>query len=344
MRVLEVMTEHTAPFKMLFEVLKEILPEAHVEFINDKKKTKKTKLEDDTDVPDDAETETETDAAPANDKSGMKITAVDNTKSIYINMKLDARNFSPFKCKHKNITIMMDMSYFYKLIKPLDKDEQLLMYMDSNNMDYLNIQFKGNKAKHSVIKMKLMDNRKTATNLPNTKFDAVVTIKATDFHKDCKDFSVIGDYIEIQCQKTMFIIKAKSEKAEKETIYKTMDSLVKASAGEDEEGSDGGDTNTNLVTIEMASKDSDKVVQGIYEVKNLNMFNKFSQFCDYIEIYIKQDNPIIIKYDIASLGRILSCIVPVKPDVVDNFDEPSDDRKDEPDEDDEVDEVDYIKN
>ena len=102
----------------------------------------------------------------------------------------------------------------------------------------------------------------------------------------------------------MFIIKAKSEKAEKETIYKTVDSLVKT---EDEEETD----DTNLVTIEMATKDTDKVIQGIYEVKNLNMFNKFSQFCDFIEIYIKQDNPIIIKYDIASLGRILSCIVPV---------------------------------
>ena len=66
------------------------------------------------------------------------------------------------------------------------------------------------------------------------------------------------------------------------------------------------------------------------------MFNKFSQFCDFIEIYIKQDNPIIIKYDIASLGRILSCIVPVKPDVADNVDEPSEEKKDDPEDDDDV--------
>ena len=139
MRKLEVMTEHTGPIKTIVEVLKEILPETNIEFKADpemlKKKKKKNKNKKkkkanntDTDNGDDSEneediedSEEEDNIDAVDDKSCMRIVSVDTTKTVLINLKLEGKNFTKFKCKSKKELLGISLTDLSKIMKTMDK-------------------------------------------------------------------------------------------------------------------------------------------------------------------------------------------------------------------------------
>ncbi len=44
------------------------------------------------------------------------------------------------------------------------------------------------------------------------------------------------------------------------------------------------------------------------------MFSKCTNLCQNIEIYLKNDYPIIIKYSVANLGEVKFCLAPKNTD------------------------------
>ena len=52
-------------------------------------------------------------------------------------------------------------------------------------------------------------------------------------------------------------------------------------------------------------------VQGVFSLKYLILFTKCTNLCNQIQLYIKNDYPLIIQYTIASLGMIKLCLAPI---------------------------------
>ena len=55
-------------------------------------------------------------------------------------------------------------------------------------------------------------------------------------------------------------------------------------------------------------QDSDKVIQGEFSLKNLGYFIKCTNLCNQIEMYLENDLPLVVKYNVASLGEIKLCL------------------------------------
>ena len=68
------------------------------------------------------------------------------------------------------------------------------------------------------------------------------------------------------------------------------------------------ETNSGLAFIKNQSPD--EIVQGIFSTKHLVSFCKCTNLCNTIEMYLKNDYPLIIKYSVASLGNIKLCLAP----------------------------------
>lgn len=344
MKILEVTTEHTGPFKILIEVLKEMLQEANIEFIMDgtdnkvSDKTKQSsskknskKLEDSEDVDnslsselsseendndkeeeeedeDGEEQETEKKSESGNkknDKSGMRLTAIDMTQTVLINLKLDAKQFSVFKCKKPKITLGVNLGYLHKLIKSLDKEDNLTLYQEFDNKNVLKIKAENQETrKETEFDLKLMELKKDKMKIPECEFEAIVTMNSAEFHKLCREMNQIADYVDIRCLKNKIEFTCKGDIANRKTVYKT----------------DSDEKNGSRVHIQHAKTDDNKpfIVQGIYELKNLVTFGKCVTLCNDIEIYLKSDYPLVIKYTVATLGRLLLCLSPVKEDMIRN--------------------------
>jgi len=55
-------------------------------------------------------------------------------------------------------------------------------------------------------------------------------------------------------------------------------------------------------------QDSSKIIQGEFSLKNLGYFIKCTNLCSQIELYLENDLPLVVKYNVASLGEIKLCL------------------------------------
>ena len=58
-------------------------------------------------------------------------------------------------------------------------------------------------------------------------------------------------------------------------------------------------------------QDHSQIIQGEFSLKNLGYFIKCTNLCSQIEMYLENDLPLVVKYNVASLGEIKLCLAPL---------------------------------
>ena len=58
-------------------------------------------------------------------------------------------------------------------------------------------------------------------------------------------------------------------------------------------------------------QDANKIIQGEFSLKNLGYFIKCTNLCNQIEIYLENNLPLVVKYNVASLGEIKLGLAPL---------------------------------
>ena len=320
-KILEFQIQHVLPFKMLIEVLKEILNDVTIEAIRDDTMNKVIDRTDDemNDATDNSESANDSDNvnminSDENTKNnnkkkknkknkkekeieeevssgGLKITTVDPSKSLLIQMVLNAKEFSIFKCKPSTHDICISLVNLHKLLKSLDKEDILTMSIDDDDKQNLILKVDNHEKNCiSTYRLKLMDLDKKSYRIPPTAFDAKIILNATEFHKICREMSNIGEHMEIKVTPNGITYTCEGEVAKRNTTYYLGDGGIK-------------------ITFSFPNKIN--IVQGIFELKYLVLFTKCANLCDNIEIYMKNNYPLCIRYKVATLGKILLCLSPV---------------------------------
>ena len=72
------------------------------------------------------------------------------------------------------------------------------------------------------------------------------------------------------------------------------------------------ESNGNMEFIQKT--DNATVIQGQFSLKSLSHFIKCTPLCSHLEMYLGNDLPLIVKYDVASLGEIKLCLAPLPPE------------------------------
>ena len=229
-----------------------------------------------------------TDANFEIDKSGIKIMAMDSSHTVLVHLKLNAENFEYYKCDEKRI-IGVNMLNFFKLIKTMGNSDTLSLYIETSNESVLGIKIE-NSEKNTVTKysLNLMDLHEDNIQIPPATFDSVITMPSVDFQKICRDMHNLADNLEIKSTEKQLIFTCKGHFASQETSI--------------------GETNAGLSFVK--NENPDEIVQGIFALKHLVLFSKCTNLCNSIELYLKNDYPLILKYSVASLGDIKLCLAP----------------------------------
>lgn len=223
---------------------------------------------------------------------GMRIMAMNNANSVLIHLKLDQHNFDHYEIKKPKIIIGVNMLNLYRLIKTMSNNDTLSLYIDSDNINKLGIRIEnGEKNSVSNFKLNLLDLEDDDIEVPPTEFESVLTMPSSDFHKICRDMYNIAEYIEIKSVSNKLMFSCKGDFAQQETIL--------------------GETDNGMCIEKTCEDDTMLIVQGVYELKNLVLFTKCTNLCNNIEIFMKNDYPLVIKYTVASLGHIHLCLTPI---------------------------------
>jgi proliferating cell nuclear antigen len=229
-----------------------------------------------------------TDANLIIDETGIKLVAMDSTKSVLIYMKLNSEKFESFYCKEK-ISVGINMFNLYKLIKTINTSDTLSFFINKNDTNKLGIKLNNNeKNTETIYKLNLLDISQEEINIPPAEFDSELTMPSHDFQKLIRDMVNISDETEIKTSGNNLTLNCQGDFASQTTIL--------------------GETQNGLQFIHNVA--DEYLVQGVFSLKYLLLFTKCTNLCNQIQLYIKNDYPLIIQYTIASLGIIKLCLAP----------------------------------
>jgi len=214
------------------------------------------------------------------DAAGIKIMAMDGTRTILVHMRLYADRFDEFFCTQKCI-LGVDFVNFNKMVKQIKNEDSLVLFMEKSNLSRLGIRImNGEKQMVTTKYLNLMELDIKPIEIPPVHFPSVITMPSLDFQNIVKDLLQLGDKVEIKS-------------AENELSFRL-------------EGGEFG----SQETICVLPKKQTEIVQGYFGLKPLSLFTKCTAMSTDIMMFLKNNYPIIIEYSVAGLGEIKLALAP----------------------------------
>lgn len=225
-------------------------------------------------------------------KDGIRIINMDKSNTILVHLFLQSENFEYYDCKKEKIIIGANMFHLFKLINTIDTDDTLSIYIEKEDynegiVEHLVLKFENKQKEQCKIqKLKLIEPDHEELKIPDVKFSSIINLPSNDFQKIIRDLNCISDKLEIKSIKNQLIFKCQGTFASAEIIRSESDGMG-------------------------FIQKHNKVIQGEYSLKNLNYFIKCTNLCNHIEMYMENDLPLIIQYNVASLGVIKLGLAPL---------------------------------
>lgn len=226
---------------------------------------------------------------------GMRIINMDKSHTILVHLFLASENFEFYQCKKEKIIIGVNMFHLFKLINTIENDETLTIYIENSDyvdgiVSYLSLKYENGEIKQcKTQKLRLIEPDPEELQYPDVNFSSIINLPSSDFQKIIRDLSCISEKLEIKSVGNELIFKCSGQFASAEIHRSESDSENKAMS----------------FTLK---QESSKIIQGEFSLKNLGYFIKCTNLCQQIEIYLENDLPLVVKYNVASLGEIKLCL------------------------------------
>jgi proliferating cell nuclear antigen len=225
---------------------------------------------------------------------GMVVKEVNKTGKILVYMKLEADKFDIYKYNYhkKKLTLGIDINNLLKCLKCMSQFDNMTWLVDDDDINKLCIILESSERKEKkIFKLNLMDIEEQNYDITPIQFPYLITLPSSDFHKYCKDMASSTDKIEIKSTANKLYFSGKGEMG-----------YIDFEVGE----SNGG------LSIISNTNNNNEIVQGLFELKFLLIFTKCTNLSNLVTLYLKNDYPIIVNYQIGSLGEIKLVLSPTK--------------------------------
>jgi proliferating cell nuclear antigen len=231
------------------------------------------------------------------DGDGMKIINFDKSQTILVKVILHSRKFEQYNCKQKRILICANTVQLFRVISSISNEDTLSMYIDKDDfhdgiVSHLGLQYDNGNIKQCYSqKLRLIEPDTEEIPDIEVEYSTIINFPTTDFQKIIRDLNGVSDRIEItsvgkditfSCEGTYASSKVHRTESEGNLNFKQND-------------------------------DPSVIVQGEFSLKSLSQFIKCTPLCSHLEMYLGNDLPLIIKYDVASLGSISLALAPLPP-------------------------------
>jgi proliferating cell nuclear antigen len=225
----------------------------------------------------------------------IKITRMDNTHTILVAIDLYKEKFEFYECNADKIIICVNIYNLFKIIEPITNDDTLTMYInkadcEGNFINYLSLRYENEKIEQSYTqKLRLIEPDQYELNIPDVVYSTVIKLPSVDFQKIVRGLSGVSDRVEIKSVENKLIFSCKGSFASSEIIRLESDGSMEF----------------------IQKSDVPKVILGEFSLKSLSNFIKCTPLCTHLEMYLENDLPLIVKYNVGDLGRIKLCLSPL---------------------------------
>lgn len=291
--VLEIKTVQALAFKALFEGLKELLTDVPIEV----------------------------------DRTGIKLSALDTSHVVLTNVRLSADRFDYFHVSEDRIVVGLNVLQLCKLLRSVSNSDTLTLFMEEPGSDLgIRIESRERNAK-TVFHLKLLDlpDEEACPITGSASFDDIIILDSGDLQRLCRDMNAIADSVEIQVVRGEVTFSCKGEFCSQETVLYNM-----KDDGGDEAEPGGGKAKARKGGAKAAPRQgpspsinsaaasgaypSDDIQHGIFSLKFMTHFTKFGALSDVVELLLRNNFPLCVRYNVASLGELKLAIAPQLPD------------------------------
>ena len=219
------------------------------------------------------------------DQNGLKIMTMDNARVALVYVRLNKDKFEEYYIK-SNLVCGINMIYLYKLLKTVSNNDVLSIFINNNNSNELGIRIE-NKEKNTITEsyLKMLEISEEQLDIPDIQYDSVISMPSVDLQKYCRDLSIISNNVSITNVNSTFILEARGDFASQKIII--------------------GETQNGLVFSK-----KNQTVSETFDLKYLNSFTKSTNLCSTVEIFLKTEYPLVIEYNVATLGKLQYCLAP----------------------------------
>lgn len=225
-------------------------------------------------------------------KDSIRIMYVNDNETSCMVVKLEPSEFDEFHCDHTEenpLVLGIHTNSLFKIIKTIKYDETISLFVTTENRHVLNVRKEVSKRNFvNTFKIDLLEIPHQIFEVPKLEFSTVVNINSNEFQKICKDYHSLGSpYLEIKNTNNHLYFNGKGDFCSFE-------------------GSFGNSENTNIESGEVGN-----IVQGKYEIKHLLLFSKSASLSTSMEIFMGNDMPLVLSYQVGTLGNIRFILSPI---------------------------------
>lgn len=234
------------------------------------------------------------------DEAGMRVLTTDGVKQMLLSLKLDGAKFEKFHCNGTH-RLGVNVAALFKLLRIAGARDTVTFFQKKADTETLGVEI-SNPDKKTVTKftMKLLDVNFADIKVPDVSFDASVSMPSQYFQRLCRDISNIGTELSIDMPPdedalTLTCVGSFASQSTK---------LAPVVEGK------------HVVAIERFGDAERAPLGGIYSIRYINLFNRASCLSPVVELFLKKDYPLVLRFEISNLGYIsfaLASGAPVPP-------------------------------
>lgn len=241
-------TVQVTVIKTLFELLKELLGDVNMTFTPD----------------------------------GLRILEMDQYRTLIVDLFMDKKRLETYYCP-KNLQVGISIPDLYKVLKTMNSDNVLSMYIMKDNLSVLEILFESsNKTQQIKYKLNLMD-LPVAHDLefPKENYNLILNMSSADFKQNCTSVKCLNPkQLKITYSNGVYVFSAEGTNG-----------CVEIDRIPIKNEEDDGDENEE--------EKSNYVYEGIFDIDKLTSFTKCSSISKNVKIYLNNDSPLNCRYELA---------------------------------------------
>jgi proliferating cell nuclear antigen len=223
------------------------------------------------------------------DSKGMKIMAMDGSHVALIHLRLHADRFEHYYCE-RTINAGLNMLNLYKLMKTVTNTDIVTLFISEDKEHELGIKIENaDKNSCTIFSLKMLDIDDNELKIPDVELDSVITMPSNEFQRICRDMMNISESVTMTSTQNALVFTCDGDYARQETII--------------------GEATHGLI-FNKTEKISGNEVSGNFSLKYINLFTKSTNLSNTLDIYMKKNYPLMLKYNVANLGEIMFCLAP----------------------------------
>jgi proliferating cell nuclear antigen len=219
-------------------------------------------------------------------EEGIKICTLDFSRTAIVYMKIDANKCEEFFCPNP-MSVGISVASLFKLIKTVALNDMLSFFIHSSTPELLQVHIDcTDRCIQIHSQLHTLDLDDNSISIPKIDFGCIILFPSTEFQRNIRDLSNVAEYVDIKVDSQEFVMSAKGDFATQKLIFRE-----------------------RLNGMQFQSKSNETIV-GRFSLKYLSLFSKSANLSNFVEIYIKENIPLVLKYSIGNIGRMQFVLSP----------------------------------